>query len=174
MRSFRITHSVAAAVACLGIILPHAAFAAGPTPGGISDVALHEGGTMVGAVYTAQGLPERGALVSLQTSGREVARTTTDEHGRFTATGLKGGIYRVATVDGVAMYRAWAAGTAPPVAEKAALVVTGSQDVARGKLGGLGLGGWMCNPWIQAAILGAAVAAPLAPSVFDDDDDTAS
>jgi len=174
MRKFPLTHTVAAAVACLGVVLPPEAIAAPPAAGGISDVALHERGTLVGAVYTAHGLPERGAIVSIQTGGTEVARTTTDEHGRFAAEGLKGGVYRVATTDGVAMYRAWTAGTAPPVAEKAALIVTGSQDVARGQLGGLGLGGWMCNPWIQAAILAAAVTAPLAPSVFDDDDDSAS
>lgn len=172
MRNFKLTHTMAAAVACLGTVLPHAALAAGPAEVGISDVALYEGGQMVGAVYTAQGLPERGAVVSIQTKGREVARTITDEHGRFTADGLKGGVYHVATAEGSAMYRAWSPGAAPPAAEKAALVVTGERDVARGQFGGLS--GWMCSPWVQAAILAAAVAAPLAPAVFDDDDDTAS
>lgn len=172
MRKSTLTHTLAAAVACLGTLLPHSALAAGPADIGISDVALHEGGRLIGAVYTVEGLPEQGAVVSIQTRGREVARTTTDEHGRFTAEGLKGGIYHVATTRGVAMYRAWAAGTAPPAAEQAALVVTGEPDVARGQFGGSS--GWMCNPWVQATILATAIAAPIIPSAFDDDDDSAS
>jgi hypothetical protein len=172
MKKFRLTHTVATAVACLGVVLPATALAAPPAAGGISDVALHERGTLVGVVYMAHGLPERGALVSIQTVGREVARTTTDEHGRFTTAGLKGGVYSVATADGVAIYRAWAAGTAPPAAHNAALLVMGNQDVARGQWGGLS--GWTCSPWIQAVVLATAVAIPIAPYVFDDDDDSAS
>jgi hypothetical protein len=157
---------MAAAIACLGIVLPQHALAAEPAAGGIADVALQGGGTMVGAVYSAAGLPQSGTLVSVQSNGTEVARTTTDEHGRFVAQGLKGGVYQVVTTDGMMTYRAWSEGTAPPAAQPAALVVTG--DVARG-LGHQhgGLGAWLSNPWVLAAIVATAIAVPIA---LNDDD----
>jgi hypothetical protein len=167
MKRFTLTHGMAAAIACLGIVLPHEALAAPPAAAGITDVALRDGGTMVGAVYSAEGLPQAGQLVSVQTSGREVARTTTDDHGRFTAEGLKGGVYQLVTTDGMSTYRVWSAGTAPPAAQPAALVVTG--DVVRGFGHHGGIGAWLSNPWVLAAIVATAIAVPIA---LNDDDST--
>lgn len=167
MRRMTLVHGMAAAIACLGIVVPQAALAAPPAASGISDVALQDGGTMVGAVYTAQGLPQQGAVVSVQSNGQEVARTTTDDHGRFVAQGLKGGVYQLVTSDGASLYRAWTEGTAPPAAENAALVVAG--QTARGQLGGGGLRAWLSNPWVLAAIVATAIAVPIA---VNDDDST--
>jgi hypothetical protein len=159
---------MAAAIACLGIVVPQAAFAGPPAGGRIADVALRGGGTMVGAVYSAEGLPQSGQLVSVQTNGREVTRTTTDEHGRFIAEGLKGGVYQLVTTEGMASYRVWSEGTAPPAAQPAALVVTG--DVVRGGFAHCGgLGAWLSNPWVLAAIVATAIAVPIA---LNDDDST--
>jgi hypothetical protein len=165
MKKTKFTHSLAAAIACLGIVLPQAAFAAPPVTGGIADVSLHDGGTMVGVVYSAEGLPQGGALVSIQANGSEVVRATTDEHGRFAAQGLRGGVYQIVTVDGISTYRAWSEGTAPPSAEQAALVVTG--DVSRGNHRYGGLMAWLSNPWVLAAIVATAIAVPIA--INDDD-----
>ena len=167
MKQMKLTHSLAAAIACLGIVLPQAALAAPPAAGGIADVSLREGGTMIGVVYNAQGLPQGSALVSIQTNGAEVARTTTDQHGRFAAQGLKGGVYQIVTIDGVASYRAWTEGTAPPSADQAALVVTG--DPARAQHHHGGLMAWLSNPWVLAAIVATAIAVPIA---INDDDST--
>jgi hypothetical protein len=166
MKRFTFAQSLAAAIACLGIVVPPAALAAPPVSGGIADVALHDGGTLVGAVYSAEGLPQEGALVSLQTGGQEVAQAVTDQQGRFTAAGLKGGVYQIVTTEGVSTYRAWSAGTAPPAAENAALVVAG--QTARGQHGG-GLASWLSNPWVLAAIVATAIAVPIA---LNDDDST--
>lgn len=167
MKTLTFTQAMAGAIACLGIVLPQAAFAVPPTAGGIADVALQEGGTMMGAVYTAQGQPQSGALVSIQANGSEVATATTDEYGRFAASGLKGGVYQLATVDGAATYRGWATGTAPPAAENVAFVVEG--DIARGNCHTGGLACWLSNPWVLAAIVATAIAVPIAVS---DDDST--
>jgi hypothetical protein len=157
---------MAAAIACLGIVTPQAALAGPPAASGVADVALRDGGTLVGAVYSAEGLPQSARLVSVQSNGKEVVRATTDEHGRFVAPGLKGGVYQLVTTEGMSTYRAWSEGTAPPAAQPAALVVTG--DVARGfgHHGG-GLGGWLSNPWVLAAIVATAIAVPIA---LNDDD----
>lgn len=165
MKRFNLTHGMAAAIACLGIVLPQAAMAAPPAASRIADVALRDGGAMIGAVYSAEGLPQADQLVSLQTNGREVVRTKTDEHGRFIADGLKGGVYQVVTAEGVSTYRAWSPGTAPPSAQPAALVVNG--EVVRG-FGHHGtLGHWLSNPWVLAAIVATAIAVPIA---LNDDD----
>ena len=167
MKRLTLLHGMAAAIACLGIVLPQTALAGPPATDRIADVALRDGGTMVGAVYTAEGLPQSGQLVSVQTNGREVARTTTDEHGRFIAQGLKGGVYQLVTAEGMSTYRVWSEGTAPPAAQPAALVVTG--DVVRGFGHHGGLGAWLSNPWVLAAIVATAIAVPIA---LNDDDST--
>lgn len=167
MKRLTLVHGMAAAIACLGIVVPQAALAAPPADSGVADVALRDGGTLVGAVYTAQGLPQEGALVSVQSNGQEVARATTDEQGRFVAQNLKGGVYQLVTADGASLYRAWTAGTAPPAAENAALVVGG--QTVRGHFGGGGWAAWLSNPWVLAAIIATAIAVPIA---VNDDDST--
>ena len=64
------------------------------------------------------------------------AATKTDANGRFAFTGLRGGAYVLATKEQQSLYRLWAANTAPPAAQHAALVVHQGQ-VTRGQLGGI-------------------------------------
>ena len=49
--------------------------------------------------------------------------------------------------------------TAPPAAQSAALLVSGS-DVVRGQNGGLVY--WLTNPWVLAGLIAAAIAIPIA------------
>ncbi len=160
--------TVAATLACLGMVVPQAAFAA-------NDVALRTGGVLVGQVVNAQGVPQADQAVSIRQGEQEVVRTTTDSNGVFAAQGLRGGQYSVATAEGQEAYRLWAPNTAPPAAQEAALVVTGS-DIVRGQYGppgGQGFGGATLNwikthPYITAGIVAAAIAIPIA--LADDDD----
>jgi hypothetical protein len=163
---------LAAAAACLGMVLPPTALASSPiAPTG--DVALRSGGLLVGQVVDAQGVAKAGTLVSIRQGEQEVVRTTSDANGVFAAQGLRGGQYQLFTEDGSCACRLWAADTAPPNARPAALVVSGN-DVVRGQYGAGGMIGWVkAHPYITAGVVAGAIATPLA-FIDDDDDDNGS
>jgi len=151
------------------------------------DIALHEGGVLVGQMLDAQGGAIAGAPISVLTAGKEVARVQTDQSGKFEVTGLKGGVHQIATVGQQDVYRLWSPKTAPPAAQKGLMLVS-SSDLVRGqgcgsgvncgsgcgggvggRGGGGGIGNWIANhPIITAGVIGAAIAIPLA---LNDDDD---
>jgi len=79
-----------------------------------------------------------------------MARTTTDERGLFVIEGVRGGSYNILV-----------AGTAPPTAREALLVVT-PDPVALGQNAGGTFWRTVTNPWVSAGLIGAAVAVPIA------------
>jgi len=147
----------------LGMLLPApcvAAAQAGPAAGLIAaDVALRQGGFLLGQAVDAQGVPLAGKPVSIRQQGNEVVATTTDPAGYFLVKGLRGGTYEIAVGEARGIFRLWAAGTAPPSAEEGALVVTGDMPV-RGQGGPIGF--WLSKPWVVASAVAAAVAVPVA------------
>ena len=164
----------AAALACVGMVIPQSAFAVGPVAGAM-DVALRPGGVLVGQVVDRQGVPQANQAVSIQYGPHEVVRTVTDQNGTFAAQGLRGGQYQLVAHEGISVCRLWAANTAPPAARPAALVVSGNH-VARGQWGAGPMHGsieWVkAHPYITAGIVAAAIAIPLA--LADDDDKSGS
>jgi hypothetical protein len=154
----------------MGMTLPTTIFAA-PTAGNC-DVALREGGVLVGQVVNQQGVAQANTNVSVRYANHEVVRTTTDENGVFAAKGLRGGQYQLTTDNGVSTCRLWAADTAPPSAKPAALVVAGD-NVVRGQGAARGWVNWMkTHPYLTAGVVATAVAVPLA--IANDDDDNGS
>src|SRR5689334_2638256 len=92
--------NIAAALACMVMIMPSSALAVEPAANQSdataqvsevtaqhSDVALRPGGILVGQVVDQQGAVKPGTEVSVQYSDYEVARTTTDANGVFAAQG---------------------------------------------------------------------------------------
>ena len=131
MRIHRIQFS-AALLSCVSLLLPQAAFA-GPQKNVVTDIALQQGGLLVGQVMGRDGSVRAGEQVAILFGNREVVRTTTDENGIFAAAGLRGGQYRVASNEGASLIRAWAPNTAPPAAREGSLLVVGDQAV-RGQI----------------------------------------
>jgi hypothetical protein len=165
-------------LACLGLLIPGPALrAASPNAGSnyvahgqataVIDVALGDEGTLHGQVVDAQGKPLGRMAVSIQQFDREVAAAVTDDSGRFRIIGLRGGTYRIAAGETAAVYRLWAANTAPPAAGDAALVVLGGPQVVRGNRA-LQL---LRNPWFIAGVVAVAIAVPVAIHNANDDDD---
>ena len=114
-----------------GIALPSSRQVVQP----VMDVSLMAGGVFRGQVVAADGQPSAGAAVVLQQGTQRVAETISDENGAFAFQGVSGGTYVVST-DGVATaYRLWAANTAPPAAQPAAMLVKSGETV-RGQFGG--------------------------------------
>lgn len=164
----------AAAVAALGMVLPPSLFAATPAAtAAVTDIALRPGGVLLGQVVDPQGTAKAGSPVAIEMAGKEVVCTTTDENGVFAAQGLRGGVYQIKTTDGAGTCRLWAADTAPPSAQPAALVVSG-QDLVRAQFGPMhAWKEWVkSHPYITAGVVVAAIATPLA--LMDDDWDSGS
>lgn len=163
---------MAAALACLGMATPGMGFAAErhapPTPvrsawsaGAvpvITDVALRDGGLLLGEVVTPHGAPLVGRVVTLEYQGAEILRTVTDVRGGFGARGLRGGIYQVTAGDSFSVYRFWAPGTAPPAAQRGALLVAG-REVVRGQFSDAGRLFGPVHPAPRVAILAGLIAA---------------
>ena len=153
-------------------------------------VALQNDGVLLGQVVDAQGHAMAQVPVSVQAVGQQVVRAVTDKTGKFAVPNLKGGVYEVASVGHVDVYRLWAPHTAPPAAQHGLMLVS-SNDLVRAQncgscvscgsevgcgsaccQGGGGVLGWMaCHPIITAGAIGAAIAIPLA---VDDDDPPAT
>jgi hypothetical protein len=170
----RLCQQIAAAVATLGLLLPQTVFA-GPPVRPSTDVALGQGGLLVGQVVDQQGVAQAGVPVVVQQGQQPVVRTATNDQGQFYARGLRGGQHQIVTPGAQVAYRFWAANTAPPAAQNTAVVVADSQ-VVRGQWGygpgGAWLGWVRAHPYITAGVIGAAIAIPLA--VADDDWDPSS
>ena len=132
----------------------------------IRDIALGNAGELRGQVLDIQGQARPKLPVRIARQGEEVARTETDQHGRFAVQGLNGGLYEVQTPIGTNVYRAWTPGTAPPSAVTEAMVVP-DENLIRGQMRGGQALSWLANPWVLAGIVAAAIAIPLA---LDDDD----
>jgi hypothetical protein len=152
-------------LAVLGFCLPQpllAAVAAGQAPV-VTDVALSDGGVLLGQVVDAQGSAKSRVPVSIRAGDRELAVGKTDGAGYFAFSGLRGGVYQLTAAEGLGAYRLWAPGTAPPAAQPGALIVAG-QDLARGNWHGPHFGRlrfWLSNPWCVGALVATAVAVPV-------------
>jgi len=162
MRYLRACRNVLLGLAVMEFGLPWSAYGEGPatTPQPrIVDVALGEGGLLLGQVVDPQGLPMAKAAVSVQTLDREIASAATDGNGYFAVRGLRGGTYRLTAVQGTGLYRFWAPGTAPQTSQRGALLVAG-QDLARGNDGSR-LRAFMSSPAAITAGIIAGVGVPV-------------
>ena len=162
MRNIRLVKGVLIGLATVGLLIPAPLLAAGPAAKPVVvDVALRDGGVLLGQVVDPQGVAKADAPVSLRYEDRELVTTNAGPDGYFAVKGLRGGVHQVATQDGHGVYRLWAAGTAPPSAQDGVLLVSGS-SVTRGQQGGGGLKTFLANPLVIAGIVATAVAVPVA------------
>jgi len=122
------------------------------------DVALSEQGWLFGQIVDPQGRPLPNTMVALRQRDRVVANAVASEGGLFSVGGLRSGVYEITTGRTSGIYRLWAPGTAPPGAQRGALIVErgspvrGQQPVAM----------WLGQPWVLAIVVAAAIAIPVA------------
>ena len=150
-------------VAAIGFCLPESLVAAAESRGPVAtDVALREGGILVGQVLNSEGTGLAGIQVSVLRGGKDSVTTTTGADGRFVVKGLPGGVYQIAAAEGHGVYRLWAANTAPPAATEEAVLVAGT-PVVRGQGGNAGgMKMLLANPIVIAGVVATAVAVPVA------------
>ncbi len=156
MRGTKVFRMQIIALVCVGMLMPHTLLGAVPAKVKINDVALGNGGTLVGQVVDQQGLGMAGAQVVVLQQGQKPVQTVADRTGKFQVVGLKGGTAQVATAGGQGVYRLWTGKTAPPAAQRSALLLSNG-PVVRGQMHGMG--GWLLPALAAGGIIaGVAVA----------------
>jgi hypothetical protein len=175
-----IVKTLSVVLAAAGMCMPQALMAAETAARQpiTADVALTEGGVLLGQVVDTEGAARAEVPVAILAGGRELALAKTDGSGYFAFRGLRGGVYQLVAAEGHGLYRVWSPGTAPPSAQQGALVVAG-QDMVRGNWGPVGesVGWtkfWLSNPWVIGAIVTTAVVIPVALHNAEDDDEPMS
>jgi len=155
---------LATVLSCVCILISSEAASAAPIAAMSSDIELRSGGVLLGQIVDAQGVAVVLAPVLITNGIQEVARAQTDEQGNFAVSGLRGGVYKIASAGHQGVYRLWSPQTAPPSASQGLMVVVPS-DVVRGQCGCHGMGNWIANhPLVTAGAIGAGIAIPLAVS----------
>lgn len=150
--------------ALAGVCLPTSGWAtdtnALPAPQ-IADVALRDGGVLVGQLVDGQNAPKSDIRISLQdTQNREIGASVTNKQGYFSMSEVRGGVYQLVTPQGRQVYRLWSPGVAPPSAQPGILLVA-QGDTVRGALGN---GTWksiLTNPVVIGGAVATAVAVPI-------------
>ena len=100
----------------------------------LTDIALQKGGVLVGRLTGKKGKLRAQQNIAIRQNGQLVAEVTTGKNGQFRVKGLRGGIYEIASDQGIGSFRAWSAGTAPPSAKQFAVLID-SDEVVRGQWG---------------------------------------
>ena len=164
MKRATLIQQVAVCLAVVGCSIPQIALATTPqaNPGAVmTDVQLRDDGVLLGQVVTPENTPVAGVDVLLRSGREQLGASKTDHNGCFAFSGLRTGVYQVATAEGQATYRVWTIGTAPPGVPSGALIVFGG-DTVRGQHHMRCMRNLLCNPWVVAGIIAAAVAIPVA------------
>jgi hypothetical protein len=143
----------------------------------VRDIALAQGGLLLGQVLNESMQPLPGLEVAIQSGGQTMATTKTDANGTFAVAGLRGGLHQIATRKSVQNCRLWAHGTAPPSATEQLRFVPGQDTVVRGQWGAGAPSPWMhkakamaTNPWVIGGVVATAIAVPVLVHNLDDDD----
>jgi len=166
MKTRRIVNGVMVSLAAIGFLLPQPLVAGNPAPASaVVDVALRDGGVLIGQVVDEQGAAMENVGVSLRYQDRDLVASKTTKEGYFAFKGLRGGVYQIVAARGHGVYRVWSPGTAPPAAQEGALVVS-DNTVVRGQQDGCGCPGgfraFITNPLVIAGIVATAIAVPVA------------
>lgn len=98
----------------------------------IQDVSLDAAGALSGTFVDDQGKPVGNEAVTIRQGKVVVTATKTDAAGKFRASGLKTGMYELASASGSRVFRVWKKGTAPKNARSQALIVT-NRKLVRGQ-----------------------------------------
>jgi len=162
---------VVSATAAGMLLSNHLALAAGPLPDHqeadaprspapikMTDVELQDGGVLVGRMVDARGAGLANSAVTLRNGNTLVAQSTTDANGDFRFDSVRGGIYHVSGAGTTAMFRVWAARTAPPGSAQAVMLMP-NRDVVAGQWSPMKY--WLADPLVIAGIVAVAAGVPI-------------
>jgi len=166
MRDMVMVKAILVGLAVMGLCLPQSVLAA---PANtelkvVIDVALMDGGKLLGHVVDLQGVSMKNVAVSLRYQGQEVRTTRTDQQGRFLIHGLHGGVYEIVAGNGRGVFRLWSAATAPPLSARGVLIVSGNNTVRSQGAESILPGGFgsMSSTLVITGVVATAAAVPVA------------
>jgi hypothetical protein len=138
----------------------------------IEDVALGVSGTLQGAIVDNSGKPIRGASVVIAQAGKVLQEAKTNQEGRFEFSGVRQGVYQVASHAQAQNYRTWQPEGAPPHAKKGVVHVMPEELVRGGEpvFGGGGLSSIVTHPLLIAGVVVTTAVVIGAVALSDDDD----
>ncbi len=114
-------------LALFGMCFPNAVLATMTQGNQVVDIALMDGGVLMGQVVDGKGVSQVGVPVSLHYQNEMVATPSTNQGGYFALKGVKAGVYRILVGKEQRVYRFWAPGTAPPTANRGVMIVTDTE-----------------------------------------------
>jgi hypothetical protein len=132
-----------------------------------TDIAMQDGGVLVGQVVNPDGSPVAGVPVSFRQNDKDWVGPKTGPDGVFAVKGLRGGVYQVAAAEGRRTCRVWALGTAPPKAQQQVVLVQGIGNPCEPERPILGF--VRAHPLLTTAVVATAVAVPVAIAASDDE-----
>ena len=103
--------TIACTALCLGLALANNALA-DSTPA-LRNIALQSSNSLHGQVVDSEGMAQANAEVWISREEGRTTKTRTDASGRFTASDLAAGVYRIETAAGGGRFRLWNPKTAP-------------------------------------------------------------
>src|SRR5262245_26889988 len=165
MKPLRFLRGTLVAAAMWSLLVPSGLLAAENRFNLPTDVQLSESHQLVGQFVDANGQPLSEQPLLLQRGTRLLAKTVTDQDGRFQFDNINGGLYQLRTSNQIVACRCWMPNTAPPRAAQQLLVVA-QQDISRGQRPFPEV---FCNPLLIAALVAGAVAIPIAIHNSGDD-----
>jgi len=138
-----------------------------------ADIALWNGGTLLGQVVNHNGQPVSGIVVSLQYSGSQIAQAVSNEEGTFSVRGLRPGEHQVIISGQTNTYRLWPAKSAPE-GVRPRLTLATPRRIVLGQLGSATPGGrpWPTLPRITLPVVAATVGIIGGIVWLSSDDDT--
>jgi hypothetical protein len=167
MKIKKVLNGLLVGLAAVGFCLPEPLFAEAkekekpPRPAAV-DVALRDGGVLVGQVVSPQGKGVADTQVTVRHLDKNLTTTKSGQEGYFAVKGLRGGVYQLVADEGQGVYRFWSPGTAPPNAQEGAVLVAGKPIVRGQPNGGAHWKTWLTNPLVIAGVVATAVAVPVA------------
>ena len=199
MKLLQRLQQIVVASACVGLLLPTAAFAQQPntqkqTRKTFVDAELAADGALYGKVVNAGGVGVSDANIVLKQNNTTVAHSKSVEGGLFRIAPLNGGIYTAATGGQSTNLRLWTKNAAPPSVVREVMLVTNNITRAQscdtgacvpydgggccGSCGGGGCGacgggaGGLLGFLTNPWVIAGGIAAAIAiPLALDDDDD---
>lgn len=127
-------------------------------------IKLAKDGVLHGTAVFANGNPANGETVILGRAGKPIAKTKSDNQGRFKFTLVRPGDYQIATRDSAAFLQCFAFDKAPQesvpqiLLSKKAMIARGQQPLSV-----------LCHPLLIGLVIAAAIAIPIAVAANNDD-----
>ena len=96
------------------------------------NIVLDDEGQLTGYLLDQQGRPVSKASVVIRQGAKRIVKTQTGAQGKFTVSGMRGGVYQIQSEKGSTVVRVWTRKAAPRNARRLALVVENPR-VVRGQ-----------------------------------------